>query len=102
MNPRPVQTAILILAAIALLTALSFAFPAHVGFALGVYPAPAGTPWTYQLWSGFVPSAIIIAYIVRVIDDAFCAEEWCFRKPRGTGADHLRYCKKHLADHLCE
>ena len=100
MNPRPAATAILIVTAITLLVVLSILFPHAVGFVLGVWPSPGdGVPWTYQLWSGFVPSAIIIAYIVRTIDDAFCAEEWCFRKPVAKGPDHLRYCKRHLPEH---
>lgn len=35
-------------------------------FALGVHPYPAGTPWTYQLWSGFLPSLAIVSIFTGI------------------------------------
>lgn len=32
-------------------------------FGLGVHPYPAGTPWTYQLWSGFVPALTVLSLL---------------------------------------
>lgn len=37
--------------------------PWSAAFAIGVHPYPAGTPWTYQLWSGFVPSLAIVSLL---------------------------------------
>lgn len=30
-------------------------------FILGLAPYPDGTPWTYQLWSGFVPALAVLS-----------------------------------------
>jgi hypothetical protein len=30
-------------------------------FAIGIWPVPAGTPWTYQLLSGFIPALTVLS-----------------------------------------
>lgn|SRR5512146_1347024 len=55
---------------------LAVSFPHAVPWLLGVYPAPAGTPWTYQLWSGFIPAAAIVGVIWPFVN---CHVEGCPR-----------------------
>lgn len=36
-------------------------------FALGDWPVPPGTPWTYQLWSGFIAALSVITVFTAVL-----------------------------------
>jgi hypothetical protein len=73
-------------------------------YALGVHPYPASssTPWTYQLWSGFLPALTVVALLGSVAGwyrSANCKWERCprighFRDSRG-----VKWCWKHHPDH---
>lgn len=69
-------------------------------FALGIYPAPSGTPWTYQLWSGFIPALAVMSLIGGVgtiIRRHNCHIHGCWR----TGSypvGEYRVCKRHHDD----
>lgn len=71
--------------------------PLHwIGYALGVWPAPAGTPWTYQLWSGFVPALAVLAMAGGLYHKFKCHEDGCWRVQRHRhreSGDHL--CRRH-------
>jgi hypothetical protein len=54
-------------------------------FAIGVHPYPAGTPWTYQLWSGFIPGLAIASLITSVwayVRSVNCHVHGCLRVGR--------------------
>lgn len=69
-------------------------------FGLGVHPYPAGTPWTYQLWSGFVPSLTVLSLLgtlASLYHLKNCHAEGCWR----LGKHHVNgtpYCRHH--EHL--
>jgi hypothetical protein len=51
-------------------------------FSLGVHPYPAGTPWTYQLWSGFVPALTVLSLLgtlVSLYHLKNCHRDGCWR-----------------------
>jgi hypothetical protein len=56
--------------------------PLAAAFGIGVYPAPSGTPWTYQLESGFLPSLTVIT-LVSIFSGAWhhvnCHHPHCWR-----------------------
>jgi hypothetical protein len=58
------------------------AYPWAWAFGIGVHPYPAGTPWTYQLLSGFVPSLTVLS-LVTLVAGAWhhvnCHEPGCLR-----------------------
>jgi hypothetical protein len=51
-------------------------------FAVGIWPVPTGTPWSYQLLSGFIP-ALTAFGLVTLVAGAWhhvnCHEPGCFR-----------------------
>lgn len=57
----------LVLAVLAACAAgLAYAVAAHpygARFALGDWPVPGGTPWTYQLESGFIPALTVLTLL---------------------------------------
>lgn len=71
--------------------------PLAGAFAIGVYPAPAGTPWTYQLLSGFLP-ALTVLTLGGLLSGAWrrinCHTSRCWR----IGRHHVNgspWCDKH-------
>jgi hypothetical protein len=73
--------------------------PWSAAFAIGVHPYPAGTPWTYQLWSGFIPSLAIVSIIggiashFRMIN---CHVHGCWRMGRfELAGGQFKVCHKH-------
>lgn len=40
--------------------------PYGLRFALGIWPVPQGTPWTYQLESGFIPALTVLTLLSAV------------------------------------
>jgi len=67
-------------------------------FGIGVHPYPAGTPWTYQLWSGFLPSltvATVIGSALSLYRLNNCHQDRCWRlgKHRVGGTP---WCTRHV------
>jgi hypothetical protein len=66
-------------------------------FAVGIWPVPAGTPWSYQLLSGFIP-ALTAFSLVTLIAGAWhhvnCHQPKCLRigKHKVSGTP---WCGKH-------
>lgn len=60
-------------------------------FGMGIWPVPAGTPWTYQLESGFVPALTVLSLLGAIVGSWHlhnCHHGGCWRigkhKIRGT------------------
>jgi hypothetical protein len=69
-------------------------------FAIGTWPVPQGTPWTYQLWSGFIPALTIVTLLGSVISLYHvhnCHHDGCWRigKHRISGTP---WCTHHQAE----
>jgi hypothetical protein len=68
-------------------------------FAIGVHPYPAGTPWTYQLWSGFIPGLAIASLIGSVwayVRSVNCHVHGCLRVGRYPVAGGMfKVCRQH-------
>ena len=66
-------------------------------FALGIWPVPNGTPWPYQLESGFIP-ALTAFSLVTLIAGAFhhvnCHEPACWRIGKHK-VDGSPWCSRH-------
>lgn len=73
-------------------------------FGIGVHPYPAGTPWTYQLWSGFIPALTVLS-LLGSLGAAYhlhnCHADRCWRigKHRVEGTP---WCTRHLAQAKAE
>ena len=68
-------------------------------FATGTWPVPSGTPWTYQLESGFVPALTVLTLLGSVLSLYHlhnCHKDGCWRigkhKINGTP-----WCSRHQA-----
>lgn len=51
-------------------------------FAMGDWPVPAGTPWTYQLESGFIPALTVLSLLGAIVGTYHlhnCHSAHCFR-----------------------
>lgn len=73
--------------------------PWGAAYAIGVHPYPAGTPWTYQLWSGFLPALAIVSVFsgvtahFRMIN---CHVHGCWRLGRFQMAGgQFKVCHRH-------
>jgi hypothetical protein len=59
-----------------------YAHPYGDRFAIGIWPVPQGTPWTYQLESGFVPALTVVS-LVTLLGGAWhhvnCHQSGCAR-----------------------
>jgi hypothetical protein len=71
-------------------------------FALGIWPVPNGTPWTYQLESGFVPALTVIS-LLSLIGGAWrhinCHTDGCARIGRFPVAGGMfKVCRRHHRD----
>lgn len=74
-------------AALASLWAVTIAWlaldhPDGLRFSMGTYPVPAGTPWTYQLLSGFVPAltvATLLSGLAALYHLHNCHHDGCWR-----------------------
>jgi hypothetical protein len=74
--------------------------PYGLRFAVGIWPVPAGTPWSYQLESGFIP-ALTVLTLLSLVSGAWqhvnCHHRWCLRtgkhKVNGTP-----WCDRHHGD----
>lgn len=66
-------------------------------FAMGIWPVPAGTPWTYQFESGFLP-ALTVMSLVTLVAGAWhhvnCHESRCWRVGRHK-IDGTPWCNRH-------
>jgi hypothetical protein len=81
----------------AALTWLGLYHPYGLRFAMGMWPVPPGTPWTYQLESGFVPALTVLTLLSAVTSLYHlhnCHVETCWRlgKHRINGSP---YCNVH-------
>ena len=66
-------------------------------FAAGDWPVPPGTPWTYQLESGFIPALTVLTLLGTVAGmwhKVNCHERRCPRIGRHT-VDGTPWCKRH-------
>jgi hypothetical protein len=85
----------LVIAACFILLVVSY--PHAAGFVLGIYPYPAGTPITYQLWSGFIPALAIVSVVFPFVN---CHVESCMRIGRYPAAGgEYKVCRRHHPDH---
>jgi hypothetical protein len=67
-------------------------------FAIGLWPVPPGTPWSYQLWSGFLPALTVLSLFGAGIGAYHlhnCHFETCWRlgKHRIGGTP---WCSRHM------
>ena len=71
-------------------------------FALGLHPYPAGTPWTYQLESGFLPSLTVMTVltaIITAIRTSNCHVHRCWRIGRyPVAGGQYKVCRHHHPD----
>jgi hypothetical protein len=79
---------------------LAIDHPYGLRFALGIWPVPPGTPWTYQLESGFIP-ALTVLTLLSLVSGAWqhvnCHHRWC---PR-TGKHKINgtpWCDRHQGE----
>lgn len=66
-------------------------------FALGIWPVPAGTPWTYQLESGFIPALTVLGLLGSVAGLYHlhsCHQDRCWRVGRHK-VDGTPWCNRH-------
>jgi hypothetical protein len=92
-----------LLALIALLGLAAWSAVAHPWawlYAIGLHPYPAssGTPWTYQLWSGFMPALTVLTLLGSVATLYHlhkCHYDACWRlgKHRISGTP---WCRRHM------
>lgn len=54
---------LLLLALAGCLAWLGLYHPLGLRFAMGMWPVPSGTPWTYQLLSGFLASLTVLSLV---------------------------------------
>lgn len=73
---------------------LSIPFPHLIPWLIGIYPTPAGTPPTYQLWSGFTPALALVGVIWPFVN---CHVEGCPRYGRYMCAG-FKVCYVHHPD----
>lgn len=91
---------IALVAAVAGIAAWSIAFhPWAWLYGLGVHPYPAssGTPWTYQLWSGFMPALTVLTLFGSVLSLwrlHNCHHEGCWRLGKHK-IDGTPWCSRH-------
>lgn len=65
-------------------------------FLLGLSPTPDGTPVTYQLWSGLVPSLVVFGAIIGYLRSRNCHVHGCLRLARHDMAGgQFRVCRRH-------
>lgn len=77
-------------------------FPWAWLFAVGVHPYPAGTPWTYQMWSGVVPSLTVVSVVTAVVSylrSSNCHHRGCWRMGHyQVAAGQYKVCRHHHPD----
>lgn len=68
-------------------------------FAIGLHPVPTGTPWTYQLYSGFLASLAVVSVLAGIatwVRSMNCQHHGCWRVGRYLVAGgHYKVCRKH-------
>jgi hypothetical protein len=91
-------------AALAVLGLLAWAVILHpwgLLYSVGVHPYPASssTPWTYQLWSGFIPALAIVSIfggLASHLRSMNCHVTGCWRIGKYPLADgQFKVCRKH-------
>jgi len=68
--------------------------------AIGIWPVPQGTPWEYQLWSGFIPALTVLGLLGSVASLYHlrnCHKDSCWRigKHRVNGTP---WCNRHVGE----
>jgi hypothetical protein len=66
-------------------------------FAMGDWPVPDGTPWTYQLESGFIPALTVLSLLTAILGtyhlhNCHSARCWRLGKHRINGSP---WCSRH-------
>jgi hypothetical protein len=93
--------------AVPALAAVAWSIEAHPWgwlYGLGVHPYPASssTPWSYQLWSGIVPSLTVVTLIGAVVGmyrAHTCHVDVCWRLAKYPAAGgQYRVCRRHHPD----
>jgi hypothetical protein len=74
--------------------------PYGARFAIGAWPVPSGTPWTYQLLSGFVPALTVVS-VFTLLSGAYhhvnCHKPGCPRIGKHK-IDGTPWCSVHEKD----
>lgn len=92
------------LPAVAILGLVTWSAVAHPWgwlYGLGVHPYPesSSTPWTYQLWSGFLPALTVLGLLgsaVGLYRHANCSVHLCPRISRyAIAGGQFKVCRKH-------
>jgi hypothetical protein len=81
----------------AAISLLGLYHPYGLRFSMGIWPVPPGTPWTYQLLSGFVPALTVLTLLsglAAIYHLHNCHHDGCWRlgKHRIKGAP---WCRLH-------
>ena len=101
---RPLRYA----AGLAVLGMLSWSIAAHpwgwlYGFGVHPYPESSSTPWSYQLWSGFVPALTVLGLAgsaAGLYRHANCHVTRCPRLAKyPVAGGQYKVCAKHHPDH---
>lgn len=70
--------------------------------AFGLWPVPDGTPWTYQLWSGFVPALTVLSLLgsaIALFRHVNCHVHGCPRVGRfAVAGGQFKVCQRHHPD----
>jgi hypothetical protein len=64
---------------------------------MGTWPVPPGTPWTYQLESGFVPALTVLTLLSAVVGawrHVNCHQPGCWRSGRHR-VNGTPWCDRH-------
>lgn len=76
--------------------------PYAARFAIGIWPVPPGTPWSYQLWSGFIPALTVLSLFGGVFSLYWrhtCHVDNCPRLARyPVAGGQFSVCRKHHPD----
>lgn len=89
-----------VVAALAGIVLVVVLHPLGFAFAIGIHPVPDGTPWTYQLLSGFVPALVVLQLAVMTASWYYqhtChALPWCLRWGKYEAAGGIfKVCRHH-------
>lgn len=95
MKARLAGGAALLLAA--WITLMALTHPYGTRFAIGIWPVPPGTPWSYQLESGFVPALTVLTLLGAVAGawhHVNCHKDGCWRTGKHK-VDGTPWCSRH-------
>src|SRR5215469_10583179 len=95
---RLVLPALVVLLGLTIWSAIAHPWAWLYAIGLHPYPASSGTPWTYQLWSGFMPALTVLTLLGSVATLYHlhkCHHDGCWRlgKHRISGTP---WCTRHM------